>query len=434
MLMKRYLTLGLLFGIVFSLFSQKTTYKISVTIADVPDSVLYLVGFYGNDVVCIDTALVNAKHTALFQGTEPLHAGIYAIQNKEQQNYMELIIDKSYFFSVNTSMNQLMKKRTYKGSEENEHFFEVQKAAFLNVLIPLSAQSIIEQFSEMSPQTLLAKYLKAILPVKVPTAIAQDSTQALQYRIEHFFDYIDINDVRLLHVPFVAEKVLSFFTDLLPQEPAMLNHYIPTFLDSIHNKEVFNFYLEHLFQYYSGYNIDYDLDAVAVNLYDSYCVPGLCCFISPDYERITWKKIERKRKLLPGQYIPPLQIYDKNGHIIGTESLACKYIILWFWEPDCGSCIELTPVLHDFYTTYKPQLDFEVYAIALTEDGPTWLDFIEEHQLEWVNVSFSQGEANYDIIDYFDIMTTPCIVLIDAQHKIMTRQLSFEKIKNLMHK
>lgn len=426
------LILVLILGAIFSLFSQKNSYKIDIKIIDVPDSVLYLVGHYGNHTVCIDTALVNKKFSVQFTGNEPLPSGIYAIQNKDQKNYIELIIDKQRYFSVSTSMAQLMKKREYKGSEENELFFEVQKAAFLNVLIPISVKSIIEQFSNISPNTLLSKYLKAILPLKIPDEIEKDSIKTLQYRIEHFFDDIDINDIRLLHVPFVAEKVLSYFVDVLPQEPTLLNHHISTFLDNIENKEVFNFYLEQLFQHYSGYGIDCDLDAVAVNLYDSYCVPGLCCFISPDFERIIWKKIDRKRKLLPGQPIPPIEAYNENGVLIRTNELSCKFTIIWFWEPDCGSCIELTPVLNDFYHTYKPTLDFEVYAIALTDDEQTWKEFIEEHHLDWVNVSFAHGDMNYDLINYFDIMTTPCLVLIDSQHKILSRQLSFDKMKIIM--
>lgn len=431
MAFRKFLITTILVSIFLPGFSQKNGYKIQITISDVPDEMLYLVGNYGENQWIADSAAVNGKFTAVFKGEEALPSGIYIVQNKAQQSYLDLIIDQSRHFSIATSMDKLLKERVIKKSPENQLLFEVEKAAFLSVLLPTES-SAIEQYADLSPQTLLSKFLKAVQPVKVPSSPELDSTQIHQYKVAYFFDGIDVNDARLLRVPMIPEKVFSYFTELLPQQPDTLIERITAFLDGIQTKEVFDYYLEKLFKEYAGYHTDYDLDAVAVYLYDRYCAKGLCSFITPDYERITWKKMERKRKLLPGQQVPFLEAYDREGKVVRTQDLESSYILLWFWEPDCETCMELTPVLLDFYSQFKHRLDFEVYAVALTEDEQAWTDFINRYHLDWINVSFVKGFPNYDVIDYFDIMTTPNLVLMDRNHTILTRQISFEHIRCLM--
>jgi thiol-disulfide isomerase/thioredoxin len=69
--------------------------------------------------------------------------------------------------------------------------------------------------------------------------------------------------------------------------------------------------------------------------------------------------MERKRKLLPGQQVPFLEAYDREGKVIRTQDLKSAYILLWFWEPDCETCMELTPALLDFYSQFKHSLDLK---------------------------------------------------------------------------
>lgn len=431
MTLRKFFIVTILLTLFLPGFSQKNGYKIQITISEVPDEMLYLVGTYGDKQFIADSAAVNGKFTAVFKGEKLLPSGIYIVQNKAQQRYLDLIIDQSRHFSIATSMDKLLKERVIKKSPENQLFFEVEKAAFLSFFFPTET-SVIDQYADLSPQTLLSKFLKAVQPVKVPSSPELDSIQIHQYQVAHFFDGIDVNDARLLRVPMIPEKVFSYFTELLPQQSDTLIERISAFLDGIQTKEVFDYYLEKLFQEYAGYHTNYDLDAVAVYLYDRYCAKGLCSFITPDYERITWKKMERKRRLLPGQQVPFLEAYDQEGKVIRTQDLESAYILLWFWEPDCESCMELTPMLLDFYSQFKHRLDFEVYAVALTEDEQAWTDFINRYHLDWINVSFVKGFPNYDVIDYFDIMTTPNLVLMDRNHTILTRQISFEHIRCLM--
>lgn len=433
-MLKKIISSFLLLLICLPIFSQSKGYEITVKIKNITDTVLYLVGNYGEDVYIFDSARVNKRFVAIFTGKQELYSGIYSIQNREKQNLFDLIIDKSREFSISTSKENIFKKRKIVGSAENQSFFEVEKMAMLTKLEPTVREETLEAFSDFSPNSLLSKFIKAITPLKIPEPIQEDSIQKQSYIITHYFDNIAINDARLLRVPFVSDKILSFFTAILPQDADTLSYYIHSFLNNLTNREVFDYYLEKLFKYYSSYTSPPELDGVSVGLYDSFCTTPDCKFIEPEMRRVVYNKIERKRRLLPGETVKPLLALDTAGECRKSSQLTTDFIILWFWEPDCGSCVELTPELSEFYKEYKTDLNFEVYAVALTEDEEAWLDFIKENNLDWINVSCVHGMLDYDFIDFFDIITTPSILLMDKNHKIISRELSFSKLKKLMEK
>lgn len=120
--------------------------------------------------------------------------------------------------------------------------------------------------------------------------------------------------------------------------------------------------------------------------------------------------------------------YDAQHNSVSTKDIKHKYIILWFWDPDCDECVELTPQLRDFYDIYKDYYDLEIYAVSITDDYDRWDDFIRKNQLTWINVSYAIGEPNYDFVDYFDLITTPGIYIINSKHKIIARQFPLDEL------
>ena len=143
------------------------------------------------------------------------------------------------------------------------------------------------------------------------------------------------------------------------------------------------------------------------------------------------------RKLAPGAQIPELTAFDINGKQHSTNEIRTKYTILWFWDPDCDHCQEMTPVLHDLYQEKADELDFEVFAVEVNDDYERWTAFSEKYGLDdWINLSTSMGETSEDFIEYFDIVTTPVILLIDNEknHVIIARQITLEEVEQMMRR
>ena len=174
-------------------------------------------------------------------------------------------------------------------------------------------------------------------------------------------------------------------------------------------------------------------DPILLHLYDQYNLP--CCL--GDRARLAKRKMDVVRKLAPGAQIPELTAYDIDGKQHSTNEIQTKYTILWFWDPDCDHCQEQTPILHDLYQEKADELDFEVFAVEVNDDYDRWTAFSEKHGLsDWINLSTSMGETSEDFIEYFDIVTTPVILLIDNEknHAIIARQITLDEIMRLMER
>ena len=172
-------------------------------------------------------------------------------------------------------------------------------------------------------------------------------------------------------------------------------------------------------------------EPVLLHIYDTYDRG----WIPEDQERRIKRQMDRIRKLAPGAQIPELTAFDINGKQHSTNEIQTKYTILWFWDPDCDHCQAETPVLHDLYQKEADNLNFEVFAVEVNDDYDRWKAFSEKHGLsDWINLSTSMGETSVDYIEYFDIVTTPVILLIDNEknHAIIARQVTLDEIMRLM--
>ncbi len=421
--MKRIILIVIVLCLNLALFSQKNGYNIKITVSDIPAEKVYLMGYVGTETWTADSAVVAKDGSFVFRSKTALPKGFYHVVGTDEKEYLEIVVDKTSQFSIKTTMAELRSKREIKKSPENSAFFEFQKATLMTVLTPTARESVYRSFADMSPASLLSVFLKAM---SRPSEEARSDTFFLCNR---YFDQIDLNDERLLHVPMVPKKVMDYF-NLLPLSPDSMVKYTDLFLQKIDNKEVERYYLAQLFKHYSDYVPNYDV--VLVHLYDTYCVGGKCDFLDDSRLRIIGNRVKRARKLMPGAEVPEIVSYGADGNTISTADLKSKYLLLWVWDPDCDDCVELTPKLNKIFEENAAAYDFDVYAVALTEDFDLWQNFVNENNLAWHNTSLAGGEANFDLQEYFDIMTTPFVLLLDENRKIVAKQFGINELLQLM--
>lgn len=193
------------------------------------------------------------------------------------------------------------------------------------------------------------------------------------------------------------------------------------------SKKDFNNIVSFYFQYFNTHNPD--TDPLLIHIYDSYDRRWIPEGSEARYKR----KVESLRKIVPGAHIPELISHDINGKAHSTNEINTHYTVLWFWDPDCDHCQEMTPILHQYYADNAERWNMEVFAVEVNEDHDRWVAFSDKHGLwDWVNLSTSMGQANLDFIEFFDIMTTPVMFLIDntQEHAIIARQISLDELYN----
>jgi len=265
----------------------------------------------------------------------------------------------------------------------------------------------------------------ALIPKDTANRVFQFATDSARlYWKNQLFTNCFLNDENLLHTPLDYDKrILFYFTKCVKSNTDSLKQAVDELLNQAGQSLILHkYYLNLLLSLFR--NADHAYDEVVVYIFEKYCPSETCEWLDPTWNRIFKNRVARINKLINGATVPALEAYDVNEKLISTDSLHHKNIVLWFWDPDCDHCVEETPKLFQKYKKLKEKYDLEVYAISITDDFQRWQSFIEKHKLDWINVSYSMGTPNYDFIDYFDLMFTPSIYLIDNNHRIIAHSFN----------
>ena len=116
---------------------------------------------------------------------------------------------------------------------------------------------------------------------------------------------------------------------------------------------------------------------------------------------------------------------------IDLHAVPADYIIMWFWDSDCGHCKKQTPKLWDVYQKYKSQgKSIEVYAVNIEQETPSYLEYLREQKYSWINVQDTAHLTKFR--DYYDIYSTPVAFILDKERKIIGKRIDPPAIDNFL--
>ena len=281
---------------------------------------------------------------------------------------------------------------------------------------------------------LLATLVRALLPIEVPEfnippdVKNPDSVKWVwnyNYNKDHFFDNIDLTDERLIRTPILSARLNAFFTNVLIQSADSINKEIDRIMLKCNgNSEVFQFISVFLFNHFRESEI-MGHDAVMVKLADDIYLSGKADWVSQEFIDDLRKQIELIRPNLIGKKGQDLVMNSYKEIFVSLYDIDKEYIILYFWEPDCGHCIEAIPKLKDYYAKVKDQ-SIEIFAVCTTSDKTKWAKYIEENQLTWINGWDPERSSHFDY--YYNVQSTPMVYILDRDKKIIAKKLSVENI------
>ena len=410
-------------------------YNIQVIDKDIISNhqVLYLEGYQCGTPVYLDSAVVKGGK-AKFKSKHPVEKGVYRlVYEKGGAPVWDIMLRNShnslmtYGNGYNKVGNFACKSGSYEANYANLSD-EIRRNS--NAIVSVDAfRQIIEKYSDAPGSSVEQYYLYDVALSAYLSVLQQNPQLSIPKSI---YDYV-ISKLNLSDPLIWNSKsaIHPFISKYLTDNQIYNTEYLIPAIDSLLAGCCRpGFLATYLFNAYWATG-EPAYDPILLHLYDKYNLP--CCL--GDRARLAKRKIDVVRKLAPGAQIPELTAYDINGKQHSTNEIKTKYTILWFWDPDCDHCQEQTPILHDLYQQWADELDFEVFAVEVNDDYDRWTAFSEKHGLDdWINLSTSMGETSEDFIEYFDIVTTPVILLIDNEknHVIIARQITLDEIMRLM--
>ena len=397
--------------------------------------VLYLEGYQCGTPVYLDSAVVKGGK-AKFKSKHPVEKGVYRlVYEKGGAPVWDIMLRNShnslmtYGNGYNKVGNFACKSGSYEANYANLSD-EIRRNS--NAIVSVDAfRKIIEKYSD-APGSSVEQYYLYDVALSAYLSVLQENPQLSIPK--SIYDYV-ISKLNLSDPLIWNSKsaIHPFISKYLADNQIYNTEYLIPAIDSLLAGCCRpGFLATYLFNAYWATG-EPAYDPILLHLYDKYNLP--CCL--GDRARLAKRKMDVVRKLAPGAHIPELTAYDINGKQHSTNEIKTKYTILWFWDPDCDHCQEMTPILHELYQQRADELDFEVFAVEVNDDYERWIAFSEKHGLDdWINLSTSMGETSEDFIEYFDIVTTPVILLIDNEnnHVIIARQITLDEIMRLMER
>jgi thiol-disulfide isomerase/thioredoxin len=124
-------------------------------------------------------------------------------------------------------------------------------------------------------------------------------------------------------------------------------------------------------------------------------------------------------------------VNEINTLFYKLSDIKADFLVLVFWDVDCGHCQKEIPKLVDLYKEYQKEgKDVKVFSVYTQQELDKYLKYIDEKKLEWINVY--DGVHYNNLAEKYDIYATPVIYVLDKNKVIKARRIEVEKIKDIV--
>ena len=420
----------LIFLLTFAPIAMMSQVKIRVEIENYDDSLYYLLKYKSDkSLIVIDSSTI-VKGNKIFKQSSNYPEGIYVLADSKQNPIFELFLGKDQKFTV--KVGDLMRNETYiiKGAKETSDYFDIYAKTNYNRLYIKALESEIEHFPDNARKidsiklnhneylesikikdrnSFLRTYIGFNKEIIVPQEYKDNSEQ---YIIDHYFDDISFRDVRILNTRLLKNKLDDYFnnymskqtTDVVLQKIDYIIYQTTSGYRDIPqdlvNHEVRDYILWYLYSKY------FDNDIIYTHLSDVYFSKLEINNLTENIRSEIVKRADILRKITIGRLAPTFTYIDDEGKQIDLSEINSKNTILFFYKPDCQKCIRDKRILG---LIKKRQKNLTILHINISEDN-------------YSNVS-------QDIINQYDITTTPTIYVLDMEKKIIAKHIKAEEIE-----
>ena len=444
------------------------SFKISLQ-SNYKSGIAYLTHYAGSSLNVDDSAAVNSRGLAVFQGKRLLPPGIYAIVFPGKKLTADFLIGKEQVITINADTANLI-KMAVAGSSENLLFQQYQqfvakqgkllnheRQAYNNArTAPDSAlheKNYIKYNTALNnyrnsiiinkPRSMMAIILNAMkeppYPSKVPVT-RQDSVDNYQYYKSHYWDGISFMDDCVVRTPFFAGKLQRYYRDVITQEPdSIIKDADYKLLLARSSPEMYKYLLnwltdEYLNPKYMGQ------DAIFVHLFEKYHSKGLTSWLNEKQMEAITRRAYMVMANLVGQKAANLELADTAGKVAALYDVAADFTVVIFWDPNCGHCKDEVPRADSFYRANWKAKNVKMYAVMTEYDKEGWIKFINIHDLkEWTHVHQTLQMVKADteaqkpsFKQLYDITQTPTLYLLDKEKRIVGKKLTLQQLNDLL--
>ncbi len=446
-------------------FSQG--FNIKVEVNGLTNDTIYLANYFGKKMFYADTAYVNKKGVATFEGKEPFKAGKYAIVFPGP-SFIDLLLDDQ-IFEVKTDTTDLIKNIEIKGSSDNEVYYDYilfindrknEVAEIKSKIEGLDKDS--EEYKKLSEQVikidervkqkqldlfnnhkgaLVSVVIGMTLPPEIPdppkdeNGVITDSLFQYKYYINHYFDNTPFDDPRIVRTPEYDRKLDAFFNKALPQSPDTLIKHADRILPQVrHDSDLYKFTL-HFITYNFQSSKYMGMDKGYVHMIENYYTKGGITWMDSTKLADIIEEAMLIKPTLIGNIAPNFRLHDTTATKFTTLSeVKSDYTLIYIWQPECGHCKKTNPKLVDLNKKYEGK-GLTVLPISVDFENDKWLEYLRDNpEFAKLNNMSDSPEHPSNFRSLYNSKTTPTILLLDKDKKIIAKKLDIEQLDTFLER
>jgi len=400
-----------------------------------------------------DTLQVGEGGVMKVTSEEGIRPGLYFIY-VPGDIYLEFIINEPSFTIV--AEGEGYEKFEAQGSKENAAFrdFQVKLGALQSqrtmladslekltgsdsivlrqqlVELTTDANDIRDNIINEHPDLMISKMLRLMQPVPIQdfpniSDPEENKRQAFFAYRNTFKERLDFEEQGLLRTPVFKDQVMRYLNEVIPQVPDTIISELDGILSTVKDDDVaFRFWLVSFTNEYQNPKL-MGQDAVLVHLLEKYYLTSQADWITEESLEKMKEEVAFLKPNLIGQQAPALNLLDTAQTPVNALTLDSEYLVLFFYDPDCGHCRKKTPVLRDSYYDLR-DLGAEVVAVCTVTDQDKWKSYIKENELDWVNLADPFFGSNFRA--EYNVRSTPQVYVLDGERKIVAKKLDVEQL------
>ena len=449
-----------------------TGHSIQISLKPYQNTKIYIGTNYGNSRVLADSAILNDKSEGVFESSKKLTPGIYFVVSPKYAILFDFLVDENQKFKIIADTTNLTAV-TIIGSKENDIFKNYSKSmndigvqlgeiekAFKSAINANDSTTLVNKYNDKKkelndkrqaimkgqPNTMTAYFLNVMQRPDAPAIPIvngkADSTYPFYYVKNHFWDNVVFNDNRLVRTPFFETKLDEYFKNYISREPDSIIEEVQYMLtvaktgNEIYPFLLFKFTNKYITPEFMGQ------DKVFLHIYQNFFAKGDTTLLNEASKKSITERAYSMMANQLGLAAPPLVINDINDKKISLYDMASPYTFVAFWDPTCSHCKEEIPRVDSFYKAIWSKLNVKILSVNINfKELASWKTFIKENQLAgWIHAYQTEADLNKEIQQgkpttirqLYDVFKTPTFYLLDANKKIIAKNLSIEQFNDFL--
>jgi len=380
--------------------------------------------------------------------------------SKENDDFFGYI---KFITAKNKEFMEVRKQTKGMNSKDSTAFIN-EKAKVLNETVVAFEKTFMEQHKGMFVGDVInLKMEKEAKDIPKASNGRPDSMYIYTYYKTHYWDGVNFQDDGILRTPFLADRVKKYFNNVIVQNPDTVNVEIDRIMNKTKSGTMMQkLLLAHFLSTYESSKV-MGFDKVFVHIIDKYIRTGMGKDV---YDEKTVENILNRgdilKPLLLGSQAPDLLMIDTITHrniakmgfdtvktsqgatklyydnvqnlaqaFVPLYSTKADYLVLVFWDVDCGHCkTEIPKLIEEYHALKKEKYDIKVFSVYTQQDYEKWRKYIIDNKLDWINVY--DGVHINNIKEKYDIYSTPVIYVLDRNKRIKAKRIGTEQVKDIV--